>query len=189
MLDTTLAFLAAELSAYLAAHSGTGAPEVRPERVVDSKGEPTVDDATLTLTLVNVEEERVFREQLPTHELVDGRNRVREPELKLNLHLLLTAHFGHYPEALKNLSLAMTFFQARSHFAAERYPALDPRIGRLSVELLSPTYEQLNQVWAFLGAKQLPSVLYRVRLLQLQDPEITAVVRPVTTVAATLGGR
>ena len=67
------------------------------------------------------------------------------------------------------------YFQAHSSFTFEEYPALDPRIGKLTVELQSLNYEQLNQVWAFIGGKQLPSAIYKFRMVVLQDDVQTAI--------------
>jgi len=53
------------------------------------------------------------------------------------------------------------------------------------VELMSLTYEQLNQVWAFVGGKQLPSVIYRVRMIVLQDVEQSSIQPPITKMSAT----
>src|SRR5688572_16851624 len=72
-------------------------------------------------------------------------------KLKLNLHVLFAAKFQKYDEALRSLSSVLTFFQSRPVFSASSYPGLDPRIERLTVELESMTFEQLNQVWAFIG--------------------------------------
>jgi len=69
----------------------------------------------------------------------------------------------------------LTYFQSRPSFTSVEYAALDPRIEKLTVELQSLNYEQLNQIWAFVGGKQLPSVIYKVRLVSLQDAMPTAI--------------
>src|SRR5206468_23406 len=84
---------------------------------------------------------------------------------------------------LKYISYALTFLQAHSSFTQETYPGLDPRIERLTTELQSLTYEQLNQIWAFIGGKQLPSAVYKVRMVVLQDVEPAAIAPPITRVA------
>ena len=138
------------------------------------------------VTLVNVEEERALKSQLPQSVYADGRRVVLEPELKLNLQLLFAANFKQYDQGLRQLSLVLTFFQVHTVFTAERYPGLDPRIQRLGVDLISLSFEQLNQLWAFVGAKQLPSALYRVRLVALQDLEPAAIQPPITTIGSTV---
>ena len=78
----------------------------------------------------------------------------------------------------------LTFFQSHSVFTRARYPGLDPRIEKLGVDLMSLGYEQLNQVWTFVGAKYLPSAVYRVRLVALQDDEPASVAPPITRIDA-----
>ena len=80
----------------------------------------------------------------------------------------------------------LTFFQARPVFTRERYAGLDPRIDKLGVDLISPSFEQLNQMWAFVGAKQLPSALYRVRLVALQDAEPASIQAPITAIGSSV---
>jgi hypothetical protein len=51
------------------------------------------------------------------------------------------------------------------------------------------TIEQLNQMWAYLGSKYLPSMVYRVRMITLQDLEPLAIGQPVTSIEAEFHGR
>ena len=37
------------------------------------------------------------------------------------------------------------------------------------MELVSPTFEQQNHIWGGMGAKYLPSVLYKVRMLVYRE--------------------
>jgi hypothetical protein len=186
MLDIALGFLMDELNGYIEARTGATNVRATVTRLADETGKYAFPLERIGISLVNVEEERTFREQLPSHVLVNGQHVVREPALKLNLHLLAAAHFQIYDEALKYLACVLTYFQSHSSFTAARYPALDPRIEKLNVELQSPTFEQLNQIWGFVGAKQLPSALYKVRMVVLQDVDMTRVQPPLTAINSTV---
>jgi hypothetical protein len=131
----------------------------------------------------------VLKSHLPDYTNVNGQHVVLEPELKLNLHVLFAANFTHYDQALKYISYVLTYFQAHPVFTSDQYPALAPDIGKLTVELLSLNYEQLNQIWAFIGGKQLPSVAYKVRMVTLQDAAQTKVQQPLTTIRTTIQSR
>ena len=189
MLDVALSFLSSELESYLGTHTGFDAVHVSPSRLVDEAGKYVIGTNAVGITLINVEEERVYKEQVPSHTYVNGQHVVLAPELRLNLMVLASANFQQYNEALKCLSLVMTFFQANAVFTVERNPTLEPRIGKLSVEIQTLTFEQLNQLWAFLGAKYLPSVVYRVRMVVLQDFAPLSVGAPITSIKTTLGLR
>jgi len=191
MLDVAMSFLREQLQAFLVARTG-GGPDARPvslTQLVNDQGRYTIAQDSLGLTVINVEEERVFRAQLPAYAIVDGRQVLQEPEVKLNLHVLVTANFRVYEEALRYLSLVLAFFQSHHAFTADASPSLDARIGKLTAELQTLGYEQLNQVWAFVGGKQLPSVVYKIRLVVVQDQQISSVQLPVSGISTTVGGR
>lgn len=187
MLDVALKFLAKELNAYLLVRNGSAFGEVVPGPVVDVNGKWTIPENQIGVTLVNLEEERSIKSQVPETTLVDGRHVVLQPPIHLNLHILFAANFKQYEEALRLLSCVLTFFQSHPVFTPVPYPGLDPRIEKLSAELQSLSYEQINQVWAFLGGKHLPSLVYKVRMVSLRDVE-QAVLPPVTQVEPVLHG-
>jgi hypothetical protein len=182
MIDVALKFLVAELNSYLLNRTGSNLGEAELTRIVDDLGKWAIGVDHLAAALINVEEERILKAHLPEPAFVDGRHVILEPPLKLNLHVLFAAHFQKYDQALKYLAHVLTFFQSHLTFPSDQYPGLDPRIARLNVELLSPTYEHLNQIWAFVGGKQLPSAVYRVRMVVLQDVEPKSVEPPLTAV-------
>ncbi|MEL6143234.1 MAG: Pvc16 family protein, partial [Bacteroidota bacterium] len=43
---------------------------------------------------------------------------------------------------------------------------------RVTFNIYTMTFEQLNHLWGALGGKQLPSALYRVYLVQLKDEQV-----------------
>lgn len=182
MLDVALGFLVRELNSYLLLRTGQEFGSALACRLVDDTGKTTIPQDRLAISLIHVEEERVFRAQLPQTTLVNGVHVQQEPELKLNVFVLLAAQFQQYDQALKYLSLGLAFFQSHSVFTTENAPALDTRIGRLTAELQSLNFEQLNQIWAFVGGKQLPSALYKLRMLVLQDQAPSGLGPPILTV-------
>jgi len=184
MLDIAVAFLADEFNAYLQRRTGSLAlGRAVPGALVNDAGKVAVGKGTVGVALINIEEERVTRVQQPERVLVNGREIVLPPELRLNLTLMFVPNMATYDLSLRALSHVLSFFQACPAFAVDEYPALDARIGQLLVELHSIGPETLNQVWACLGAKYMPSVLYRVRLVTLQDQEPEGIGAPITDVA------
>lgn len=191
MLDSAIRFLADELNLYLKRQTASGVVEVVPGGLTDDAGKWAVAEGGIGLALVNVEEERVLRAQVPEHTLQFGRLVARQPDLQVNLQVIFAVRprAGSYLPALKYLSYILTYFQARPVFTNDEYPALDAEISKLSVELLSYGPEQLNHLWAYLGTKYLPSAVYRVRLLALQDSAPFVVGSPITTIESVLHGK
>lgn len=182
MLHLAADFLTRELNSWLVQRTGSTFGSALLTRIATEAGRWAIPDDQVGVALVNVEEERALKSQVPVPAYLEGRQVLREPEIKLNLHLLFAANFKNYDQGLKQLSYVLTFFQGHPVFTRERYPGLDPRIEKLGVDLIGLTFEQLNQLWAFVGAKQLPAVVYRVRLVALQDDEPIMVGAPIITI-------
>lgn len=91
-----------------------------------------------------------------------------------NLDVLITAVFesSNYDEGLKFLSEAIYFFQRKNVFNDQNTPHLAPDIQELTFELIKLSYHQEHSLWGALGAKYLPSVLFKVRLLSFQNSEV-----------------
>ena len=188
MLDIALKFLTSELNTYLSTQmTSTSEEVVRMSKLVDDAGKYAFENS-IAASIINIEEDRVFKSQTPDRIYTNGQHIVLEPELKLNLHVIFAANFDvkNYDQALKYISYVLTFFQSHSAFTSVEYPALDPSIEKLTIELQSLSYEQLNQVWAFIGAKQLPSVIYKVRMVSLQSIAPTLIQPPIVEINTNL---
>ena len=188
MLDIALKFLTSELNTYLSTQmTSTSEEVVRMSKLVDDAGKYAFENS-IAASIINIEEDRVFKSQTPDRIYTNGQHILLEPELKLNLHVIFAANFDvkNYDQALKYISYVLTFFQSHSAFTSVEYPALDPSIEKLTIELQSLSYEQLNQVWAFIGAKQLPSVIYKVRMVSLQSIAPTLIQPPIVEINTNL---
>jgi hypothetical protein len=188
MLDVALTFLVKEVNSFLLTRTGSSFGEVELGRLVDDSGKWAVKEDHLGLATINIEEERTLKSHLPEFTQVNGRHVVLAPQLRLNVHVMVVANFKHYDQALRYLSFVLTYFQSHQVFTPAQYPGLDPRLEKLAPELQSLTYEQLNQVWAFVGGKQLPAAIYKIRLVSLQDQEQATVARPLSEVETTIHG-
>ncbi|SMO71990.1 DUF4255 domain-containing protein [Fodinibius sediminis] len=185
MIHSSLSFLTQQLNEYLQLKTGTpDIDRVFLTSVATEKDGVVIPDSSLGLSLINIEEERVLKDQKTTAINGDGIAHNQNPDIKLNLYILISANFqdttgqesDDYVEGLKQLSYAISFFQAKNVFTIDNSPALaefDPAIQKLIVELYSYSFEQLYNFWTVVGTKYLPSVLYRVRLLRIQEEAIT----------------
>lgn len=189
MIDSALTFLAAEANAHLLKRSGSSLGAVSVGPIADDRGLWTVPQDSVRMVLFQIDEERSTREQLPERTLIGGREVALPPALKLNLVLLLAGRFQQYDQALRSLSLLLAFFHARPLFTPANSPAMPAGFERMAMDLLSYGPEQMNQVWACLGAKHLPSVVYRLRMVVLQDVEPLGTGAPITEIETTLLGR
>ena len=172
MIDKAFDFLKKEIYGYLARIPELNVKNqevVRVSSLLKLNGETDLPSNVVGLTLVSVEEERVLKCQ--TTAVVDEAGRVSHvnPDLKLNIYMLVTANFANYPTALEHLSAVIRFFQAKNVFTSKNSPLLPDSVAKLVAELYTLSFEQQNHLWGALGTKYMPSVLYRIRLLAIQE--------------------
>ena len=107
------------------------------------------------------------------------------------LYLLFSANLKEYDDSIKRLGEVIEFFQGQNVFTARNSPhqeKLDQPVEELggfkiSLELFSLTFEQINHLWGSLGGKQVPFVLYRARLVSLSANKIHSTGPPVTDIS------
>ena len=140
-------------------------------------GEPPelVADRIL-LSLIHVEEERIFKSQNKT--VVSGNTtQFREPTIKINLFILFASHFTDYFNGLEHLSETISFFQANNIFDPADYPSMKANgrnLDRMVIDLNTPSIDQNYEFWQSLGGKFLPSVMYKIRILFVQKNNVQA---------------
>lgn len=137
----------------LAAESAAPTPDVKNKAV---------------LTLVNVEEDKVARQQENYVKTITN-TVYKNPPLYINFYILFSMNKNKYDDCLDFLSHIMTFFQYQSVFTPISHPSLDASIQRLIVDLHNVSFEQANHLWSILGGKYLPSVMYKVRQVTLDE--------------------
>jgi hypothetical protein len=196
MIGEALSFLAKDLSAFIKAKE-VNFRDKNPAIVsdfIDTKGDIIIysdvlgqtETDNLVLSLINVEEETVGKSQQPYLKHPDQTYDILNPDIKINCYVLISAvsnasrkfkddpsknEFGstRYFNALQMLSYAIGFFQYKNVFDKKNSPSIPSSIEKIIMELVSPTFEQQNHLWASLGAKYLPSVIYKLRLIVFRE--------------------
>lgn len=143
---------------------------------------PVAIDNKIVLSLINIERETAAASGMRTR--ADGVSFVRtSPALNLNLYLLVSACFGaNYAESLKFLSNALAFFQAKPVFTAQSSAHFPRELEQLSYELVNLSFQELNNMWGIMGAKYLPSAVYKLRMLTIDEAWVTQQVAAVGSV-------
>lgn len=135
----------------------------------------------VVLSLVNMEEESTLK-NTPFQHKNPGGVRYLYPTVYLNLYVLFTANYPQdYDTALIRLSSVVRFFQSRKSFDINSTQPLPGRLDfenpedvdlYITLDLYSMTFEQVNHLWGSLGGKQMPFVMYKLRLVKLQDHKV-----------------
>lgn len=109
------------------------------------------------------------------------------PPVYLNLYLLVSANYdsGNYLEALKMLSSVIGIFQSNTYFTKQVNPELPSPLEKLTFEIFNLPINELSHIWSGIGAKYVPSIVYKVRMISMQENRIT---EEVTGVRGLKGG-
>lgn len=177
MIETALLLLRNELLNYLAGKDPANV-------IIDNIGMlETASGNSLTeniiITLVNVEEESALKNQSPLKRPFNRTAVYRNPPFYLNLYVLFTCNFSgdHYQLALRRLSYIIQFVQSKNSFSTASSVAsttLDlTQTGvsdlEFTLELYTLTFEQINHLWGSLGGRQVPFVMFKMRLVAITD--------------------
>ncbi|KUJ62167.1 hypothetical protein AR687_09090 [Flavobacteriaceae bacterium CRH] len=128
----------------------------------------------VALTLINLDEEATLK-NFPNHSIENSKTIYKNSIINLNLYLLFSANRDKYLNSLNDISKIIAFFQGKKLFTQANTIYNRNNIAmsnidnfRFTVELYTPTFEELNYIWGTLGGKQLPSALYKVSMIQIE---------------------
>ncbi|SMO64079.1 Protein of unknown function [Saccharicrinis carchari] len=128
----------------------------------------------VVFTLLNIEEESTLKNS-PSFKVVNNKTEYRNPPVNVNIFLLVSANCNTYERSLRSISKTIEFFQAKKIFTSSNtvYNRTNVAFDVLAyfkfvLVLYTPRFEELNNIWGTLGGRQLPSVLYKVQLVQIE---------------------
>lgn len=192
MIQESLTFIVDQVNEYLS--NKIGDTPVVLNALVDQKGDIQIANDDVACTLVSLEEERIGKSQV-AYEVVNGVSTMKNPPLKFNLYILFAANpristtNTNYGEGLKVISHIITCFQGKNVFDKYNSPDFPPGIEKLIMEVYSLPIEQQNYMWSALGAKYIPSILYRVRLIVMDDKKVHENQKAIETISTSVEGK
>jgi Pvc16 N-terminal domain len=143
----------------------------------DNPGTPIDESAQVYMSLVNVEEEATLRNQKAIRQSEIRPLAYVNPRTVVNLFLLFTANHKDYSMGLRNLALILLYLQGNRTFSLASTPV--PATGvfatpgeqenriKVTLDLMSLTFEQVNHLWGSLGGKQMPFLLFKARQVEI----------------------
>ena len=134
----------------------------------------------LYITLLRIEEETSMKKQVSYHPLPDKEGYFANPDLCINLFIVISSQAQNYNTALMQISKTLYVLNNIYDFAPQEEEPLPQEemlqqanvatiMKSLSIELQTLTAEQNNSLWQTLGCKVMPAVCYKVRMLTLKD--------------------
>ncbi len=176
MIDAAISLLKQELENYLSFKDTTATV------VTDNIGmfETTNGDKlsnNIVISVVNLEEESTLKNQPALKKSPPSQAIYENPPVFLNLYVLFTSNYwgDKYIFALQRISYVIQFLQSKNLFSYSSSVLSmvnsDPDLVSLkfTMELYTLTFEQLNHLWGSLGGRQIPFVMYKLRLVALTE--------------------
>jgi len=193
MIYEALQIISEQLNNYLSAAGLSNLVALENVGMLETSAENTERlSGKVALTLINLEEEPTLKNQ-PHFKVIDKlTTEYRNPPVNMNIYLLVSANCNTYTNSLRAISKTIEFFQGKKVFTSENttYEAkedFDP-IGsfKLIVELYTASFEQMNHVWGTLGGRQLPSVIYKIQLVEIDRKALLGAEKVILHVNDTL---
>ena len=177
MIDIALKLIRDELINYLS-KKDTATVTVDNIGLFETPGGVGLAD-NIIITLVNVEQESTLKNQPALKRPFIANAIYQNPPVYLNLYVLFTCNYkgDHYQLALKRLSFIIRFFQSKNVFSVSssisggsiNLDETDVPDIKFTMELYTLSFEQINYLWGSLGGRQMPFVMYKLRLVSLTE--------------------
>ncbi len=146
----------------------------------------------VVFTLLKLEEEVTLKNS-PHFTVKDSKTEYKNPPVHLNLYLLISANCDTYDKSLRSISKTIEFFQGKKIFTSANtvydrtnvsFDVLD--YFKFNLELYTPSFEELNNIWGTLGGRQMPSVIYKVQLIKIERDKKLAASEVITHIGGNL---
>lgn len=120
------------------------------------------------LTLVNVERETGHGIQFSQNNISNSHSQRGAPSWKINFYVLFSAVFSEkqYEESIQILSAVLTYLQSNNTIT------LPQSSGSFAIEPVNLSFNELSNLWSILGGNYYPSVLCKIRTLNIDSGEI-----------------
>jgi hypothetical protein len=179
MIDTALILLRDELSSYITLKDASVNVVIDNIGLVETSNGETLTN-NVVITLVNIEEESTLKNQPALKRpFINNKGTYQNPPVYLNLYVLFVSNYSgnDYPLALKRLSYIIQFLQGKNSFSSSSSVSggsLDLSNDnvtdlKFTLELYTLTFEQINHLWGSLGGRQMPFVMYKLRLVAITE--------------------
>lgn len=193
MIKPALILLREELRAFLSSKGDTTDVILENIALLETNDASNLDQRII-ISLVNIEEESTLKNTNNFFKTSASKGNYSNSPVYLNLYLLMTANYtggdspkNNYLLALSNLSFVISFFQGKNIFTIANsqvpnildfYDAQDKQYlpdllnMKITLELYTLTFEQINHLWGSLGGRQVPFAMYKARLVMITDRNI-----------------
>ncbi|MBC8054176.1 MAG: DUF4255 domain-containing protein [Sphingobacteriaceae bacterium] len=175
MISKALQFTNEILDQYLKNRFALDESKVVLNNLIESNGSiPEINNNKVVMSLINIEKETSKPFYIRHQKLQDGNYADMSPSERYNLDVLISSSFANYSECLKFLDAVILFFQVNICVDSGSF-SMPAGLDKLEFEIEKINYHQMQGLWTSMGAKYMPSVIYKIRLVKFQGNEIEGV--------------
>ncbi len=186
MIGELLKLIAKEVSNYIDKQIKlpSGKKSVILHKPNSENGNLDIPDNTISLSLLNIEEELSIRNATVQKQVIDGKVYKQDPAVNINLQVIFIANFQNdYINELNYITKVIEFFQQKPAFTPINTKGLeDLKIDTLNFKLNTLPLDEQHNVWSLIGGKYTPSIVYKIGMITVQnDKKLTdlSIVRDV----------
>lgn len=169
MIGASLQYLAMRLNLHLRQEMSVREDLVVVSKMLENDGKEYEDSVNkLNIFLVNMERDSMMQNHSVPE--VSGDRAVVPPKMVfLNLYFVIAANFKgrNYLDSLRYLSKTVGFFMDHSFFDRSNSPDLPEGLEKIAIDMENLNMQELNNLWGMVGAKYVPSVVYRLKTVAL----------------------
>ncbi|MCG8700593.1 MAG: DUF4255 domain-containing protein [Bacteroidales bacterium] len=184
MIYTALNIIGNKLNEYLKLKFKSNDNHLEMSNLVDQDGSIAITDTNKVIaSLVNIERETSMGINPKMQYNSNGRHTMGKPPVFINVYLMFTSLFTgkNYLEGLKFISAIMEYLQGTPAIDHMNTPQLSDKIEKITFENVNLDIQDLSQLWGAIGGKYMPSVLYKIRMITIDQDKIDAEVQSVDT--------
>jgi len=167
MIDSVVQTVANELNEFFRLKFGIQEDRVVISNLVNQDGSLAIkDDNRIIISLAMIQEEK-----MGAYKSAGSISPGGVKPVYLNLFLLFSASFNEKLniDALKFISAVIAFFQNKPVFNQQNSSTLNEGLEKLSFEISNMSVQEQSNLWSAIGAKYLPSILYKVRVVTIDE--------------------
>lgn len=195
MIDQALNFIVKKLNEYFQSSGETQEKPVVLSSLVNQQGEaaPNVS-GKIVCSLIGIEKDSKANSRGTSPLPASGSAVYTSPPLFINVYLLFAAHFTpasiddkKYEFGLAALSQVILFFQGNPVFTTQDSPEIGSFSDKLTLEIFEQSQSDQAHMWTVLGAKYMPSVVYKLRMLTFDMKKVSQIAPLTREVVSTVG--
>lgn len=147
----------------------------------------TLDDKVI-LSLLSLQEETSLKNQRNV-KFQNGNPVYANNPVSVHAYILFTCNRSDYAFSLRSLAALIAFFQGKNKFnhkntifSRNTQVMRDVKEFNFTLDLYTPTFEELNFIWSMHGGKAYPAALYKLNLLSLERTHLIKEGAPLSQV-------